>query len=120
MQTKNLAIYDADELNEKLYKLKLEQDLLAALERKNLNNVFEAIANGADVNTSTEQGHTPLMLAVLEGDQEVVQDFVNIGARVKDKGTFTFEDEPEARQMNALELAQKLKHQPIVRILAKV
>lgn len=106
-------------LKNKLRTLVLEQDLLDGLEAKNLFAVFEAIAKGADVNTVTEQGHTALMLAVLKADQEAVKDLLKRGAKQSVKAEVIFDDSVDVQHMNALELAQKLNYQPIVKILKK-
>ena len=119
-RAKTSLVFTDHELDKKLYELELEQELLSALESKNLTTVYEAINNGANVNTTTSLGHTPLMLAVLKADQYVVENLIKRGARVDKKGAFSFDDSTETEQMSALDLAQRVKHRPIVEFLQRI
>lgn len=119
LQAKTSLVFTDDDLNKKLYELELEQDLLTALEGKNLNGAFEAISKGADVNTATLSGHTPLMLAVLKADQAVVKDLLKRHAHVGAQGEFVFDDHLGTEHMSALDLAKRLNYQPIAKILDK-
>lgn len=119
LQAKTSLVFTDDDLNKKLYELELEQDLLTALEGKNLNGAFEAISKGADVNTATPSGHTSLMLAVLKADQTAVKDLLKRHAHVSAQGEFVFEDHLGTEHMSAIDLAKRLNYQPIANILDK-
>ena len=119
--TTSLA-YSDQEFEEKLHELELEQKLLTALNVKDLSTVLNVIDNGADSNSTTEGGHTPLILAVLQSDQLAVQKLLKHGARITPKAEFTFKDKngiDRHERMDALELAQELNYQPLVEILKK-
>lgn len=118
-QATTSLVFTDDQLDQKLHELKLEQNLLFALEAKNLDGALQAIDDGADANTATSAGHTALMLAVLKADQDAVIHLLNQNARVKDKGAFLLNPDSEVEQMNALDLAQRRNYQPIVQILKK-
>lgn len=118
-RAKTSLVFTDDELKKKLHELEQEQNLLSVLEAQNIDGALQAIKSGADVNTTTQSGHTALMLAVLKADQEAVRDLLKQNVRVDYKGKFVFDSDAEVEYMNALELAQRLNYQPIVEILNK-
>lgn len=112
----SLTFSDA-QLQEKLKQVQAEQDLIVALEQQNLGTLFEALKDGADVNTQTEAGHTALMLAVLKADKAAVQDLLKQGARTSSKGEFILDGADEPEHMSAQQLAQRLGYQPLANLL---
>lgn len=119
LRAKTSLGFTDNELKQKLYSLILEQDLLDALEAKNLVAAFEAIEKGADVNIATESGHTALMLAILQADQSAVQDLLRRGAKQNVKGEFMLDGQTNPHYMTPLALAQQLDYQPIAQVLKK-
>lgn len=55
-------------------------DLLDAARHGGLRKLADSIADGADIDTRDELGRTPLMLAVVRGDQVMVSALLNVGA----------------------------------------
>ncbi len=119
LRAKTSLVFTDEALKQKLNNLVLEQDLLDALEAKNLAAAFEAIEKGADVNTTTESGHTALMLAVSKADQSGVQELLKRGAKQNTKGEFKLDNQQEVQHMSAFELAKQLKYEPIAQLLKK-
>lgn len=55
-------------------------DLMTNCVDGNLQGVKDALAYGADINTTDQQGHTPLMFAVKNGKQDIVTYLLSQGA----------------------------------------
>ncbi len=56
------------------------KDLLDAIEHQNVGLVLELLRQGADVNAASQNGWTPLMLAILFGSENLVKLLLNNGA----------------------------------------
>ena len=56
--------------------------LIEAVEALNLQEVQDAIEAGAEINVANDGGYTPLMLAALRGNEEIVDLLISKGANV--------------------------------------
>ena len=73
-----------------------------------LKNIQQMVADGADLNLSDYDGRTPLHLAASEGQQEIVEYFINKGVKV----------DPMDRWGNKpADDAKRNKHQKILNLL---
>lgn len=63
-----------------LTKISCDEELLAAVEEKNLELVSQLLERGADLNASSQNGWTPLMLAILHNSAEMVKLLLTNGA----------------------------------------
>lgn len=64
---------------------KLDDDLIKAVWKNDMNSVVKSLRSGADVNAATLRGHTPLSIASSSGYEDLVQLFLAWGADVNAK-----------------------------------
>ena len=57
-----------------------ETDLMAAVEKADVSAILHCLAGGANVNAGSENGWTPLMLAILRGSPAIVKLLLEYGA----------------------------------------
>jgi hypothetical protein len=112
-------VFSDQDLQEKLTELQLEQEVFDALNSRNLEGVLQLVKNGADSNTTTQGGHTPLILSVLKADPSAVTELLKHGARITPQAEFALEEDGEAyhSRMNALEFARYMGYKSIAKIL---
>lgn len=87
----------------------LTEDLLAATRKSDLAQVKALLDKGADVNSKSPYGQTPLFFACDRGSFEIVKLLVDRGADVNVEDTFY--------HASALSWAARKKHTDIVRLL---
>ncbi len=86
----------------------LGKDLLKSAMKGDVDTVKNLVGQGADVNSSTNKGLTPLILASLKGHKEVSDFLINKNADINAK---------DARGMTALMAASKQGHIEAVKLL---
>ena len=83
-------------------------DLMTSCVDGNLQGVKDALAHGADINTTDQQGHTPLMFALKNNKQQIVDYLLSQGADTTTVAQDGFSAQehiskkPSPRQNNAL------------------
>ena len=65
-----------------LSQVEKNKNLLIYVKNENINEIKNAIENGADVNYTTEQGYTPLYESVGKGNKEIVSILIKAGAKI--------------------------------------
>lgn len=71
-----------------IYAQNINEELILAARKSNVEAVKALLAKGADVNTKTEYGATPLFFACDRGNAEIVKMLIDAGADVNITDTF--------------------------------
>ena len=65
-----------------LSQVEKNKNLLIYVKNENINEIKNAIEDGADVNYTTRQGYTPLFESIFTGNKEIVKTLIEAGAKI--------------------------------------